>query len=245
VKVLLGVLALLLPAAVSADDACQGSPADGHSGILDSYIVTTQMLSSGSTERCDPARRDSMEMPPPQCCTASMLAELRAMREPAIARLERALRALDSPGDHADRLRRHFRVSPSDGARTARIRARLQEMLDSIRDPQAVQVYCRDRFDKTCMNGLRRAATFNCSSSRPPMMMFCANYDGRRYFDGDGWLRTFMHEHAHAGCRRVGDISSAGHASYNHPGATNYPPPADEAVRNADSLASFAHEFSN
>jgi len=207
---------------------------------IDSVAQAIPLQASGSAP-CGKSARDSLDSPA-SCCTPGMLTEIKSLGSATLSKVDAAEKALANPSSQEDLLWKHFRVKPSDTARIQTIRARLSEIADSIRNSKAVTYYCRDSQDDACGGGKRRAATENCSSSRPPRMWFCGSYESSKFFNGPGWLRTFVHEHAHAGCHSVGEISSAGTETYNRDGG-GYPPATDKAIKNADSYASFALEF--
>jgi hypothetical protein len=240
VHVALAVLASSVNAAHAADSPNPNEPCDPivqevalPQGVAEAKIVVQAIP-------CSKFARDRLDSP--ACCTPGMLTEIKKLSRATLPKVRAAERALADPAAYADILWKHFRVQASDTARIRTIRARLRDIAASIRNPKAVQYFCRDSFDDVCGVGKTRALTENCSTVRPPRLWFCGTYESADYFFGSSWLRTFVHEHAHASCRTVDKISPAGAETYNR-AKGDYPPSADRAIRNADSYASFALEF--
>jgi hypothetical protein len=111
-----------------------------------------------------------------------------------------------------------------------------------------VSFVCRDSLeDPLCGSGGLRAETIpTCSPSSQIYITFCGDYNasarqGQTYLSGESWLRTVIHEYAHAGCPGSGQILPAGAEIYRR--GSGYPPDnPDTAIKNADSYAWFAME---
>jgi hypothetical protein len=152
-----------------------------------------------------------------------------------------------SPQSVSQQLQAHFLVQPSDAASVKKIADQFQHMADAMQPGNtSVQYWCRDQKDQNACpqhgNLVRRAASSNCSSTVPNRMLFCGNYNATPFL-GASWLKTMIHEFAHAGCPPGGQILPAGSEYYK--GVTAYPPPdAATAIRNADSYANFALDSS-
>jgi hypothetical protein len=114
-------------------------------------------------------------------------------------------------------------------------------MLAAMTTEGSVRIFCRDAGDHPCSAFGRRAAADNCSSVRPANLWLCADYHGTRFLSDGDWVRTLVHEFAHAACTQVGGMLAEGGESYRH--RPPYPPAdPDRAIRNADSYSWFATE---
>jgi len=177
------------------------------------------------------------------CCTESMLEEIGSLRAQAVPVVYTAARKLSSaPDDVSGPLWDHFRVRPDDRPRILVIVHQLELMVGEMtRDD--VKFACRDwMIDPMCF-GIHASTSPTCTSSRPVYIHFCGDYEfgETRYLSGGHWLKTLIHEYAHAACPGTSMIRPAGSEFYR--GKPGYPPESpDVAVRNADSYANFALE---
>ncbi len=180
---------------------------------------------------------------PPHCCTATMLGELRSLSLKASLKVQHArVKLIEQPASLAEPLRAHFRVNPSNPDHAAHLRYIAAQLLNMgvVSLYERAVFYCRDAGDEYCVSqGMAQAISTNCPGSTLPVMFFCGYYDGEPFL-GSGWLKTVIHEYAHVGCTSAGIILDASNEIYK--GQSGYPPPADQAVKNADSYAEFAME---
>jgi hypothetical protein len=94
-----------------------------------------------------------------------------------------------------------------------------------------------------CRSGAVRATTSpTCAPSEHIYIHFCGQHQasaqrGERYLPGGDWLRTMIHEYAHAGCPGTGQIFPAGSEFYK--GESRYLREADMKVKIADCYAWF------
>lgn len=180
---------------------------------------------------CTPTERQALDVPAPPCCTLAMLREIWRLRAEAVPVVWNAFKKLFRPNDLREALWSNFRVRPDDLARVAVIRNQFGDMLDTITS-EDVLFMCRDEGDPACSK--RRAASEN---TRPRRVWFCGSYVfstmGDKYLVGDDWLKTVIHEFAHAAAPNR--ILPAGKEFYGYP-----PNDPEVAVKNADSYALFA-----
>jgi hypothetical protein len=193
---------------------------------------------------CSVAQRRSMDLPPATCCTAAYLKDIWKMRDEGLKLVSNALNRLLRPESVADALWAHFKVLPSDGSRLPVIRARFEEMERAMQAAD-VQFLCRDFGDPGDCSGKRAGVADNCSSLPVKHILLCGNIalsqaGAGTFLDDPHWLRTMIHEYAHAGCSAPGLINAEGAEVYQADPKRKYPPEPDIAIKNADSYAGFA-----
>lgn len=205
-----------------------------------------------SSEACGIRERQSMERIN-DCCTASMLREIGAIRAQAIPILEGTVEILSSsPADVSDQLWEHYRIRPNDRKRFPVVLHQFINMLSAMRNNDLTIYICRDKNeDPLCRRGLKRAQTVpTCTVSGPFYLHFCGDYvnatrsDRGQYLSGDDWVRTFIHEYAHIGCSPSTPIYPANQEFYRQ--GDSYPIDSpDRRIRNADCYAWFAMSVRN
>ncbi len=202
--------------------------------------LTKRGVQAGSS-KCNKEQRESLDTPASSCCTTSMINEIEELRGKAIPVLEKAYRLLFTPGQVSAALENHFKVQASDHIRIIQIRDQFKGMIETAYGGN-IRFMCRDKSDSSC----RRVAgaADNCPSTPNPHLWICGYYDlalnGEKFFaDGKSSLKTLIHEYAHTGCTGLGLIQSSGNEIYSEDPKASYPPPADKAVKNADSSTIF------
>jgi hypothetical protein len=178
------------------------------------------------------------------CCTESMIGEIQTVLGQAIPAVESAITNLANPKSLTDQLWNNFRVKPDDEASLGQIRLILQSMKSSM-ESSKVRYMCNHETDFACAGeGAKTGPT--CSPGSDIVIRLCAQYPlveedaKQKFLTGSRWVRTMIHEHAHAGCPGSGLIFAANEEFYKEGKKGGpYPQSADRNIKNADCYAWF------
>jgi len=178
------------------------------------------------------------------CCTASMIAEIQGVLGQALPAVESAITNLKDPKSLKDQLWNNFRVKPDDEASIGQIRLILESIKSSM-ESSNVKYVCNHITDFACA-GVTAKTGPTCSPGSEIFIRLCADYplteeDAKsKFLGGSHWVRTMIHEHAHAGCPGTGLIFPAGDEFYKEGKKTGpYPQTPEKNVKNADCYAWF------
>ena len=198
-------------------------------------------IAQPGSNRCEASERQSMEQIN-LCCTQNMIGEIQGLLGQAIPIVENARNRLNTPSEVSDQLWNNFRVRPDDQTRIAQIRLILDSMKNSM-EGNRVKYVCSHVSDPACSR-IHASTVPTCSPSGDVHIRLCAEYPlleedaNQRFLPDSHWVRTLIHEHAHAGCPGSGLIFPAGAEFYKDRGT--YPREPDRNIKNADCYAWFA-----
>lgn len=197
------------------------------------------------SNRCSPEERQSMEKVN-LCCTPKMVGEIQTILGQAIPAVANARSRLESPKDVRDQLWNNFRVKPDDETSIAKIRMTLQNVENSMNSSNRTYV-CSDSTDPACTGerGPISARTLpTCAPTAHIYIRLCNTYPAtddqakQPFLPESHWVRTMVHEHAHAGCSGSGDMLPVGTEFYKN--RDPYPrKQSNDNIKNADCYAWF------
>jgi hypothetical protein len=185
------------------------------------------------------------------CCMSNMQAEIAALRARAIPLVQKAIDRLKSPDAVSDALKANFAIGPNDTEAIGAVRDQLAAMLRTMQGNE-IRFICNEHYDPFTQQGdprcgTKAASTTPTCSAGTKFVTLCGNYADAAggkgaYLPEDHWLKTLIHEYAHAGCPPGSYIAPAGSESYKgdtRSKAIPYPAPGGKAVYQADSYAHF------
>jgi hypothetical protein len=207
---------------------------------------------------CDKGDRESMTKIN-LCCTDDILKkEIKPTLLKATGQVDSALTKLKaSPKSVETALKDNFTVFPDDQESVARIVNTLDLMSQEMKGNRETFV-CRDAKDAQCeadKPGFRKfAETIPGVGGKDIYIKLCANYEMAAFYHGDflvagHWVRTFVHEYAHAA-----SLASAGgknisiapkNTEFYKEGGDRYPQEKEKNLGNADCYAWFVNDVSS
>jgi hypothetical protein len=201
-------------------------------------------IGQAGSKQCDKDERQSMEQVN-LCCTGTMIGEIQAVLGRAIPAVENARNRLKNPKDVSEQLLKNFNVRPDEKNHIDQIQLMLQRIQESM-EGNKVKYVCSHSTDPACNPQGRHARAITlptCVSANEIFIRLCSDYPltkedvANKFLPGDDWVRTMVHEHAHAACPAIGAMLPVGTEFYKN--LDPYPQSAARSVGNADCYAWF------